>query len=111
MQSIGSDETPAGPFTPSSNAPYTVTEMEFLLDLNPVEVQQAVDWFKQVSEAMKNAVDPDLVADPFNLTKALVDLWAVASNAKVGIDLGKSSNFMVRSRDGRRVVVITDPFN
>lgn len=104
-------DTPAGPFTPSSNAPYTVTEMEFLLELTPVEGQQAVDWFQQVIGAMKNAGHPHSVADPFNLTNALVDLCTAASSANLCIDLGKSSNFMVRSRNGRRVVVITDPFN
>lgn len=104
-------ETPAGPFTASSNEPYTVTEMECLVAVTTAEGEALLGWVQDVIAALRDGSDPHAISDPFQLTQALLELWKVAIGAGVGFDMLKSSNYMARNVGGRREIVITDPFN
>ena len=104
-------DTPAGPFATNSNKPYTVTEMEHLSELTVEEGTALLNWFGEMISAFKNGSDPNAIADPFQLTPTLLELKKVAVGASVGLDMQKTTNYMARNLNGRREIVITDPFN
>jgi hypothetical protein len=86
---------------------FTVTEMEKLLALSNKEADGIIDWYKKVTAEDASTDAPD----PFDLLRTFQALKDLAQNSRHNLDMCKSTNYMARERDGKRVVVITDPYN
>lgn len=91
---------------------YTITEMELLAPLTTSEQEKVVSWITSVFEARSSGTAlEDIKDDPLSLLGALRILIPYAANHGIDLDLGKSTNYMVRQVGGTREFVITDPFN
>lgn len=100
---------PSGPFSSSSNVPYTVTEMEVLQALNPTDKTNYKTWI-QNNIALINTPN-GATSDPFCLEQGLKLLMQYAQASKqtnkLGLDIMKGDNIMQRN-NGQ--YVITDPY-
>jgi hypothetical protein len=97
---------------PLAERRYTITEMELLEPLSVEEQANVVSWIESIYIARRSGMPLDSIeADPFGLLEAVAILFSFAAENGVGLDLGKGTNYMVRSGSESREFVITDPFN
>lgn len=101
---IHSHNIPLGPFS-SSHLAYTVTEMEILQPLSLTDNTNYESW---ISKNIASIITPaGATSDPFGLEKGLKLLILHAQANKIGLDLCKGDNIMVRSNGD---YVVTDPY-
>lgn len=102
---IHSHDIPLGPFSFSSNLPYTVTEMEILQALSPTDKKNYEAW---ISSNIKLINTPEgASSDPFRLEQGLKELIMLAKTKCLSLDIVKGDNIMARSNGE---YVITDPY-
>jgi len=103
---ISNHDLPKGAFSPTSNIPYTITEMEVLQPLNQNEKQQYESWIKSNISVIGNG--GKTANDPFGLEQGIQLLIQNAQTRNINLDLMKGDNIMQRSSGE---YVITDPYN
>ena len=87
---------------------FTVTVMELLLPLTPEESLGVIDWYKQWCSLDEESQHNE---DPYQLLDSISALRKHAETNGYKLDLGKSTNYMIRDNEGNRELVITDPYN
>jgi len=97
---------PLGPFSFSSNQPYSVTEMEILQPLKQSDMHAYEAWIKSNIAIIGNG--GKAATDPFRLELGVQLLIKNAQFKKIGLDLLKGDNIMQRSSGE---YVITDPYH
>lgn len=105
-------ERPLGDFKPLSNDAYTITELELLDPLSPMEEQSVLSWISDVFSWLRAGSEPSAMpSDPHALQSAFSQLRSEAIRTGAGLDMIKGSNYMKRVSESGSRVVITDPFN
>lgn len=103
---IYSHALPLGPFSYTSNAPYTVTEMEVLQPLSLYDKAAYEGWIASAIKKISTIGKAD--TDPFGLEQGIKLLILNAKTKNILLDLLKGDNIMQRAQGQ---YVITDPYN
>lgn len=86
---------------------FTLTEMEKLHTLSESEANGIIEWYAVVV----SEDDGNELVDPFDLLETFQALQKLAIESNHNLDMGKATNYMARECDGKRVIVVIDPFN
>ena len=81
--------------------------MEYLDPLSQKEAEQLITWYNKAVVGNRTSGKED----PFNLWPTLQSLKELAVSKGYNLDMGKATNYMIRNQQGKRVVVVIDPFD